>query len=642
MKFTPLLRFWLTIAVGSGLAVALYAPTLALPVLYDDLLHIRITGTLNWVSVWLPTPQFGFYRPFTFAPLLLIHTLFNGYPAGLLHALNVGQHALNAALLMGLVGRLWGRARWALAVGLLFVAFPFSYQAVAVYGHNVHPAITGVLLLGLHTYRSAQTAPTPRARRNWWALTSALFAVGLLTHESAVLFGFLAGGMQLAQTADFRQLAPRKLWAAPWPRFIVVGAAYIVLYRLLPIDRGPQAAASTQLDLGLSALYFLQALAHPFTQFNAWLAPLGAANIIGLGVGLTALGAGWAMRNPARRAIVLWGLLWWGLASALLALSLATEYVLHGPRLLYLGAVGLALVWAMILETLWERPGRGGQAAWVVALGGLLLSNGLFVQARLSDYARLTEPVRALAAGLVEAPTDTGVLLVNLPAWLGPRHNTYPLGAEFTAMLGPYLFAEELVAHNLGLAHPARAMALPDLLAETPYVYGIHDQTPHTALQWAEPGRTWQVFITHYLPTGPQTTRTGWVASDTEPAARAHLGPFFLFTAEALACAPLQLHLALQGDPALAATTSLFAHVLDENGQLLAQGDGPLLGLPPALLPNGRLLHDTRQIEVPEGTPVQVRVGLYDYVTNTRLPVLDAAGASLPEAAWPILVRPCP
>ena len=76
-------------ALLSGLGVMLlagwlYWRALRLPLIYDTLLHIRIVGGLTWGSVWLPTEAFGFYRPMTFFPMLLIRQLFDGYPAWLL------------------------------------------------------------------------------------------------------------------------------------------------------------------------------------------------------------------------------------------------------------------------------------------------------------------------------------------------------------------------------------------------------------------------------------------------------------------------------------------------------------------------------------------------------------------------------
>ena len=136
------------------LAAVMYLPTLRLPLIYDSLLHIRIAEDLNLASVWLPTDKFGFYRPLTFLPLLLVEILAGHYPAWLLHSMNVAQHALNAGLLAALSWRLWRRPLPAVVAGALLALYPFSYQAVAVYGHNVHPAIANLLLLEGHAYLS--------------------------------------------------------------------------------------------------------------------------------------------------------------------------------------------------------------------------------------------------------------------------------------------------------------------------------------------------------------------------------------------------------------------------------------------------------------------------------------------------------
>ena len=186
------------------LALVLYEPVLRLPLIYDTLLHIRITGELDWRTVWLPTPSFGFYRPLTFVPLLLIKDLLGGYPVWLLQGMNWLQHGVNVALLGWLVSRLWPDRPWrTLFTGLLFALFPFSYQAVAVYGHNVHPATTGLLLVGLHLYlrevrrNSRELAPSPPrplapSPLLRWLPTTLVFGLALLSHESALLFGVLA------------------------------------------------------------------------------------------------------------------------------------------------------------------------------------------------------------------------------------------------------------------------------------------------------------------------------------------------------------------------------------------------------------------------------------------------------------------
>ena len=103
------------------LAGWLYWRTLQLPLIYDTLLHIRIAGGLNLGSVWLPTEAFGFYRPMTFFPMLVIKQLFHRYPAWLLHGNNVLQHVVNAGLLAWLSWRLWPGWRRAAAAGASYI-----------------------------------------------------------------------------------------------------------------------------------------------------------------------------------------------------------------------------------------------------------------------------------------------------------------------------------------------------------------------------------------------------------------------------------------------------------------------------------------------------------------------------------------
>ncbi|MFZ0547475.1 MAG: hypothetical protein WAM60_18660, partial [Candidatus Promineifilaceae bacterium] len=74
----------------------LYWPALHLPLLFDDLLHIRLVKNLDLFSLWLPSEDFGFYRPFVFLPFLIIKAIFGHYPAPLLHAITVAHHSLNA------------------------------------------------------------------------------------------------------------------------------------------------------------------------------------------------------------------------------------------------------------------------------------------------------------------------------------------------------------------------------------------------------------------------------------------------------------------------------------------------------------------------------------------------------------------
>ena len=393
------------------LAIGLYGRTLGLPLIYDTLLHIRITKELNWGSVWLPAGSFGFYRPFTFAPLLLIKGIWGYYPGPLLHGINVLTHAVNGVLLMLLAWRLWGRPVLAIMSGLLLVVYPFSYQATAVYGHNVHPAITNLLLVGLLLYLAARQNWHGR-RRLWWGLTALVGLKALLTHESAILFGVFAGLVHIQSSgsgdwlADLRQQL-RFLGEAslrfgrenrPWLLLLGGGIVYFFIYQFLPLSRAPQAAETTGGGLGFKLMYVAQAVAHPLAALlygTDWLGPIAIVIVAFLILlWLTA----WSGRSPANRWPLFTGWVWFGLAALLVALPLPTGYLLNGPRLLYLSSIGTALLWPWLLEPLWRRR-PWGSLVWVGLLLAIAVSNVRFVSGRLSAYANLTSPIRPFAGG---------------------------------------------------------------------------------------------------------------------------------------------------------------------------------------------------------------------------------------------------
>ena len=649
LRLTQKRLFLFGVLLTMLLAGWLYWPTLQLPLIYDTLLHIRITGGLDFGSVWLPTSAFGFYRPMTFFPMLIIQQLFAGYPAWLLHGNNIVQHMVNAGLLTWLSWRLWSDWRRALAAGTIFALFPFSYQAVAVYGHNVHPAIVGLVLLGLHTYLTAVSRPNAR---KWWLLTIVLFLLMLITHETAVLFGGFAALVHVnAQPELLKQW--RQLLRQPWRWFLLAGVIYLGVYQLLPIPGAPQTEA-TSYDLWLNGLYVLQAAVFPLAWFAHLLPELSGATVALVSGGLVTVMVGWlAWRQPAWRAPLLLAIGWWGAASALIGLALPTEYLLRGPRLLYLGSVGVALLWAHLLATLWQTGKLRLQHVWrlvgTAVFLFILITSGQFVRTKLAQYEQLTEPVRVWQANPLSPNTE--VVLVNLPQWLDVPPNTYAIGVEFVAMLGDYLFVEELARANNSGNGPVWAVAVRELQTNQPYVYSVHAQHEWPA---ALTQQKRHIFITYFEPDGPQTRHTGYLFSLVgfpipPPNPIAQFADYSLTEAKAEICAgtaKVALNW-LTGRQMVPDTTSVFVQVLDADGRLLAQADGPPLGIRPGLLaaPPDTLLVDLREIKLPGGetaVPQTMLVGLYNFADGTRHPATDLLGQPLPDNAWRFPVADCP
>ena len=639
------------------LAVGLYGRTLSLPLIYDTLLHIRITKELDWGSVWLPATSFGFYRPFTFVPLLLIKGVWGYYPGPLLHGINVLTHAVNGVLLMLLAWRLWNRPVLAALSGLLFVAYPFSYQAVAIYGHNVHPAISNLLLVGLLLYLAARQ--NWRGRRwLWWGLTALVAVKALLTHESAILFGLLAGLVHIQSDgsgdwlADLRRqlgyLGEASLRFVrtnrPWLLLLSGGIGYFFIYQFLPLSRAPQAAETAGGSLGFKLMYLAQAVAYPLAAplyRTDWLGPVATVVVAFLAVLLLTF---WSGRSAANRWPLFTGWVWFSLAGLLVALPLPTGYLLNGPRLLYLSSLGTALLWPWLLAPLWRRR-PWGSLLWLALLLGLAASNVRFVGGRLAAYANLTSPVSLLQAVLAERPTTDGVMLVNLPSWVAPAEKSYPAGAEFVAMMGGYLFAEELVEANVpGANRPVWAGAVRDIQQDPDYGYIVHAQSSTDGLTMAWNPTGAHVIISFFEADGVVPRYTGRYEPAANQANIAQLGPYVLAEASATLCdGAVQLHSTWQPSDSITPTTSLFMQLLGVDGVLLAQADGPPLGLRPDLLAvvAGWQLVDQRSLAVTAGEPTTVLLGAYDYVSGARLPARDGAGAPLADDAYRLPVEIC-
>jgi hypothetical protein len=624
----------------------LYWPAIGLPLIYDDLLHIRIVKGLNLANVWLPTDEFGFYRPLTFFPLLIIKSLFGYYPSELLHGINIVQHALNAALLGALAWRLWRRTQWAAASGLLFVLFPFSFQAVAVYGHNVHPATAGLLLAALHTAYL------------WWIVTAILFLAGLLSHESAVLFGFFAALVHWNDRGrlpelDFRRPAASlaALARQPWFAFLLAGVVYTIGYQFLDLSRSPQASFAGDAPW-YKFLYLGQGAAYPVTWLGRWLPEVEPA-VSGLVLGGLTVMAGltfWSARAKENRLPLLLGWGWWALASILIALPLDTSYLLHGPRLLYLSSIGLALLWPVLLEPIYSIN-RTGRLVWAVSLIVVLSSNWIFIRNRLDDYARLTSPIDEIKTTMKDKPDEEGVLLVNLPQWLDQPDNTYLVGVDLVAMLGNYLFVEELLAENLLVDRPAQAIKVPDLLGSPPYNYAIHEQPAGETIKgdWAPRGS--RVFITTYQDEGPELQYTGLlISADGQKEPVATFGPYHLLETLALSCDD-KVHLTTTwreviGEPgagSIPPTTSIFAQLLDSEGQIADQADGPLLNLRPDLvnLPPGWQVVDERELLASENQLGGLLIGVYDFASGERYSAWNRSGVRLADDALLISLQDC-
>jgi hypothetical protein len=98
----------------------------------------------------------------------------------------------------------------------------------------------------------------------------------------------------------------------------------------------------------------------------------------------------------------------------------------------------------------------------------------------------------------------------------------------------------------------------------------------------------------------------------------------------------IELTLYWRADATPAQDYQVFVHLLDGDGRLVGQSDGPPMnGYYPASawLP-GQIISDTHRIQLPTGgSPASVAIGLYDLASGQRLPATDGGGAGLADDA---------
>lgn len=614
-------------------AVFLFGRTLSFPLMYDTLLHTQLADGQTVWSVFLPNEQFGFYRPLVFLPIVLVQNMFDQYPAGLFHGLNVVTHALNVVLLACLVWRLTQDQWESLAAGLLFASFPFAYQALAIYGNNPYLTSTFFILLGLNAAMLTHHPPTTTHQQpttdNYLLITA--FLLGVLVHETAVLLLPLVLFVWWMQTPSLENIWPtlKRFWP-----LIAVGAIYLAIYPFLPRGGGPQLDFGGN-ALGPKILLFLQTAAWPLV-LSLFQMMSGRFAIL-LGFGLLAVWAAWQYRSK-----LLWlGGIWFLLASVLIGVTLPTYYIQDGARLLYPGGAGVALIWtALCFSFLKDGAGQKTTAALLVI--GLVGMGSWFNWRMISLYEMGSRPIAAIGEALNQERGNDDLVLVNLPQWTAWPKSVFPAGTEFAPVMGSHLFALELVRANYGVTPEITVLDVPEALAEAPYNYGVYRLG---AVGKFEPrqDQSVQIVSTAYEASGPVGRWAGSIGAQTaELAWSADSLRFGNQTACALPNGSILFESEIWAEQPLGDTKSLFVQALSAEGLLVAQNDGPPLSISPQRLkvPSGLQLLD-RRVLVPEGEAAVVLSGVYDFMSGEREQALLADGESLADNGFRTAVQPC-
>lgn len=402
-------------AMAAAVALLVFIPTAGYQFIWDDLPLIlenpRVTSPGGPLEAFNPdqyqfriNDQNVFYRPLTRMAFALEYAMWGSSPVGY-HLINVLLHAVNTALVFGLILLLAGRRDWAFAAALLFAVHPVHVEAVAWIKCRSELM---AFLFGVIAFMAAVQGLRNGRRIAWMAVACVLLLAALLSKQTAL-------GLAPVLTAYAWMFAPAQrrrewlLWTVPlW----IVAAGYAALDRMVLSANEQEVMVN---GVVLNGFQRAALVIESLFLYVKWLAiPLGysphhdpsipqslAAWPWGKGVLLLLLAVAALCLAKARNwagFALLWLLLALAPASNLLPIAGRSA----AEQRAYLPSPGFCLAVAVGLAALANRLGKGRKR---VALGILTIAIGaLYAAQALSYSARWKEPLRFWEMAVQEQP----------------------------------------------------------------------------------------------------------------------------------------------------------------------------------------------------------------------------------------------
>jgi len=405
---------------------------------------------------------------------------------------------------------------------------------------------------------------------------------------------------------------------------------------------GPKTGESLNLSslrsLWQNGTYFIEGLLFPITPIGTpleaalqldWYVLLSIINLIGL-VALLLF-----YRCSKQIPLLVYALSWFivGLLPQWLMLDFA--YVITSPRILYLGMVGSALIWAGVPVLLWVKL----PTQWWPKIVALLIVVAMlgfnigYVRQKMALAAAVSPSLwqATQVAPAENAPAD--LLYLNVAAWVAPKEPIYRIGTEGLTFIPEYTGVQDFVYVNRGIEHHIKAAVFNPIKQDWNAYVGYVGAEIEGEQLIEEVRDADGVYLTTYSPDALRFVEVGALEDKdhdptSEPVAR-FADQIQLLRAQTEVTENeivLKLWWYCQQKPE--ADVTLFAHVYDQAGQLVAQGDGyPLASLfAPRFWKQGDLVRDIRYISLPAelaDQPYTVAIGWYDSSTGERLRVLN-------------------
>jgi len=397
------------LALAFVVAIA-YFPILRMPFQYDDYTHIFDAASSTWATI---LAQFGpvarkpglFFRPFGFLVYWSSY-LWAGADPWRWHFLSIMLHLANCFLLWAFCIALEINRRESFGAALFFGLNPVSVEAVAWIDARFDLLTTCFVLIALISVCRYLSS----SRFLWLLVALSAGACSVLTKESAFCLPLL-----LACLAFFRT---RKDWPRLRIACVLMTALFVGLfaYRWWALG-GIGGYRSPSHELEIARVGFLRTLNALLVRDWAillfpvnWSVPLSVFLRAALVAALPAVVACmWRARISRRR---LFGCLAFTLAAALpVQHLLLLDTDLHGSRLLYLGAVGVSVLWGTLLGATDRAPWR------VLTIGCVLALQLSLTRHNLSAWQSVSQQARSVCAefGLSSVSVAGPIVVRGLP-----------------------------------------------------------------------------------------------------------------------------------------------------------------------------------------------------------------------------------
>jgi tetratricopeptide (TPR) repeat protein len=407
-------RSWLAPAFLALLSIALFAPTMSYPFVYDDAFLIinnesmvpartDIGAAFNlftqeyWEGVnpeaseALKLRGQALYRPLTLFMWACLSRATDYETVWPFHLLSMLANAWVVVMIFLLVKRFWGRPRVAFVAALLFALHPLHSEAVAYIAGLSDVVSAGAVLLGLLCFERATRDPKRLATGAYIALLVTLF-LGLLAKEQAAVLIAAVALTDVMFSLGKRRM-PSGARMAIYGGMIAVLAIHVWIRYAAMGYLEPSATAISRLDNPLIVEPFAVRL---FTGFKllaiqVWLfiwpqqlsvdysfnaipvarsfshsEPLagGILMVVMLIYGLAKL-----RRSPA----IGWGILFFLGCMVFTSNILVPIGTIFGERLMYISTIGAVIAVAMLIDPLLRDPRRPHNESAVNAVGLMIV-----------------------------------------------------------------------------------------------------------------------------------------------------------------------------------------------------------------------------------------------------------------------------